>query len=109
MNRRGFLTSCLALGAAPAIVRADSLMRIVPRDLVLCEMTLEEALVHFHYYAVPRGLIPIRQVGQFVIAKTFKEAEDLLRQPNAPPEALVVEPSKHGPFVDRFLVTRAYQ
>lgn len=30
MNRRGFLGSILALGAAPAIVRADSLMRIVP-------------------------------------------------------------------------------
>lgn len=32
MNRRGFLSSCMALAAAPAIVRADSLMRIVPRD-----------------------------------------------------------------------------
>lgn len=30
MNRRGFLGSILALAAAPAIVRADSLMRIVP-------------------------------------------------------------------------------
>jgi hypothetical protein len=35
MNRRGFLSSILALGAAPAIVRADSLMRIVPHDLVV--------------------------------------------------------------------------
>lgn len=32
MNRRGFLSSCLALAAAPAIVRADNLMRIVPRS-----------------------------------------------------------------------------
>lgn len=32
MNRRGFLGSILALGAAPAIVRADSLMRIVPLE-----------------------------------------------------------------------------
>ena len=32
MNRRGFLGSILALGAAPAIVRADALMRIIPRD-----------------------------------------------------------------------------
>lgn len=32
MNRRGFLQSCLALAAAPAIVRADSLMRVIPRD-----------------------------------------------------------------------------
>lgn len=34
MNRRGFLGSILALGAAPAIVRADALMRIVPVDTV---------------------------------------------------------------------------
>ena len=33
MNRRGFMGSILALGVAPAIVRADSLMRIVPRDM----------------------------------------------------------------------------
>lgn len=33
MNRRGFLQSCIALAAAPAIVRADSLMRIVQREL----------------------------------------------------------------------------
>jgi hypothetical protein len=35
MNRRGFLLGAggiLAAAAAPAIVRADSLMRIVPRD-----------------------------------------------------------------------------
>jgi hypothetical protein len=33
VNRRGFLSSCLALAVAPAIVRADSLMRVVPRNL----------------------------------------------------------------------------
>jgi hypothetical protein len=32
VNRRGFLGSILALGAAPAIVRADSLMRILPME-----------------------------------------------------------------------------
>ena len=30
MDRRGFLSSVIALAAAPAIVRADSLMRVVP-------------------------------------------------------------------------------
>ena len=40
MNRRGFLSSILALAAAPAIVRADSLMRIVPVEAeVLVPMT----------------------------------------------------------------------
>ena len=32
MNRRGFMGSILALGAAPAIVRADALMRVRPRN-----------------------------------------------------------------------------
>lgn len=35
MTRRGFLSSILALCAAPAIVRADSLMRIVPRETLI--------------------------------------------------------------------------
>lgn len=35
LSRRGFLGSILALGAAPAIVRADSLMRIVPMETTL--------------------------------------------------------------------------
>jgi hypothetical protein len=41
MNRRGFIGSILAAAAAPAIVRADSLMRIVPVETeVLVPMTL---------------------------------------------------------------------
>ncbi len=32
IDRRGFIGAILALGVAPAIVRADSLMRIVDRD-----------------------------------------------------------------------------
>ncbi len=39
MNRRGFIGSILALGVAPAIVRADSLMRLVPRDTTLLRYT----------------------------------------------------------------------
>lgn len=34
-TRRSFLGSILALGAAPAIVRADALMRVVPRETTL--------------------------------------------------------------------------
>lgn len=34
-SRRSFLASILALGAAPAIVRADALMRVVPRETTL--------------------------------------------------------------------------
>lgn len=38
MNRRGFLQSILVAAAAPAIVRADSLMRIIPRDLAVMDI-----------------------------------------------------------------------
>lgn len=38
MNRRSFLGSILAAAAAPAIVRADSLMRIVPSDATFAEI-----------------------------------------------------------------------
>jgi hypothetical protein len=42
VNRRGFLGSILAAAVAPAIVRADSLMRIVPRDTTI--LTLEDVI-----------------------------------------------------------------
>ena len=43
MDRRGFLWSILALGAAPAIVRADSLMRIiVPSQEIVLPLTFAE-------------------------------------------------------------------
>lgn len=50
MNRRGFLGAMLAAAVAPAIVRADSLMRIIPRDTtvhywdVTCEPSREITL-----------------------------------------------------------------
>ena len=56
MNRRGFLGSILALGAAPAIVRADSLMRIVPRETLLITGELYY-LDKFQFYESPDVLI----------------------------------------------------
>lgn len=38
MNRRGFLGGILAAACAPAIVRADSLMRIIPRETRLLSL-----------------------------------------------------------------------
>lgn len=35
MNRRGFLSSILAAAVAPAIVRADSLMRVIPLETTI--------------------------------------------------------------------------
>jgi hypothetical protein len=42
VNRRGFLGSMLALAAAPAIVRADSLMRIVSLETTVLAAPLAE-------------------------------------------------------------------
>lgn len=44
MNRRGFLGAMLTACAAPAIVRADSLMRIVPVEPVY---TFKEYMLGF--------------------------------------------------------------
>lgn len=57
MNRRGFLASCLALGAAPAIVRADSLMRIMP-----VETEILPASALFYGKSIP-SLLAEQQIG----------------------------------------------
>lgn len=75
MNRRGFLGSILALGAAPAIVRADSLMRVVPRETtiltatagMLTESALEDAMIEIYRLADVRGrLLAIRPTKLYV-------------------------------------------
>jgi DMSO reductase anchor subunit len=48
MNRRSFLASILALGAAPAIVRADSLMRVVARETEIVVPTVNEVAMFAH-------------------------------------------------------------
>lgn len=40
MNRRGFLGSILTACVAPAIVRADRLMRVVPRDATVLPINI---------------------------------------------------------------------
>lgn len=46
MNRRSFLGSILALGAAPAIVKADSLMRVVRPTFAESRVILWGDLLH---------------------------------------------------------------
>ena len=57
--------SILALGAAPAIVRADSLMRIVPRDMTLdlTEASLEAAIIAMRTLTDDRGILMFRKMG----------------------------------------------
>ena len=49
MNRRSFLGSILAAAVAPAIVRADSLMRIVPRETVLIDPWFDNVKMLGHF------------------------------------------------------------
>ena len=65
MNRRGFLGTMLAACAAPAIVRADSLMRIVPVDtylvdpyeeIDLSEYALQQAIIDIANFVDKRGI-----------------------------------------------------
>lgn len=54
MDRRGFLGSILAMAAAPAIVRADLLMRIIPRAALILppvEILRYGAQEEFGYWA----------------------------------------------------------
>lgn len=54
MNRRSFLGAILAAGAAPAIVRADSLMRVVVRPSgVLTWASYEFYVDHSTNFALP--------------------------------------------------------
>lgn len=53
ITRRGFLTSMLALGAAPAIVRAESLMRLwVPPQKLWIGYDLAALPDELTYYAI---------------------------------------------------------
>lgn len=59
MNRRGFLASLLAVGIAPGVVRAGSLMPSARRSLVLPLMqvwgvVMENKGDHHHQLAYPR-------------------------------------------------------
>lgn len=57
MNRRSFMNSILALSMAPAIVRADSLMRIIPKDTILLSESSVESII-LEESAVKSGLWP---------------------------------------------------
>lgn len=53
MNRRGFLQGILIAAAAPAIVRADSLMRIVPRETIIDVAGFDGIVIHASYWSEP--------------------------------------------------------
>ena len=65
MNRRSLLTGLASLLAAPAIVRATSIMPVKafgPGDL--CEATLEDALIKCREYMLPTRLGIVQAFGE---------------------------------------------
>lgn len=83
MNRRGFLQLGLGIIAAPAIVRADSLMKGIPWDrTILTEASLEETIVEFMAYTKDKGGISLKPTHLIVwpgvkevYAYNYSEAE----------------------------------
>ncbi len=84
MNRRGFLTSCLALSAAPAIVRAESLMKLwVPPQGLMVEPNTLNSFMHSQEFTSSTWTkvngIRIRSVFVFNSALTSEELRRLTR------------------------------
>lgn len=66
MNRRSFLWSILAAAVAPAIVRADSLMRIVPRETVLVDPYFDSVTLLERFHGATRFAAPIVRVTELM-------------------------------------------
>jgi hypothetical protein len=96
MNRRGFLGSILLAAAAPAIVRADSLMRIVPRDVVLLgDYALDaRGSGHLIYATDPASPLGDRCVTSVMVLRPDGRYDliDMIEHlgPPLPPDAFVV-------------------
>ncbi len=93
MDRRGFLGSILAACVAPAIVRADSLMRIIPRETSILLNYDEWCLTEIQR----RGLMP-RLVVQIynqspLISALIANAKPELSEPMPMHVALGTRPS----------------
>lgn len=81
MNRRGFLGSILALGAAPAIVRAESLMRIIAPSQELTFFSAELTLTIDEYAAAYAGPTPTLSeiITQTLISRSAMLARNIER------------------------------
>jgi hypothetical protein len=78
MSRRGFIGSILALGAAPAIVRADSLMRVyVPRGPTVLRLEPRPVLFSEFYGIQTPERDAVRRAAQSVFRIVASEPEFL--------------------------------
>lgn len=79
MIRRSFLGSILALGAAPAIVRADSLMRVIPTGTTFLTGTevlrLQEAFFANMEWPSAKNISGKLLASMYEVAVTIGEAD----------------------------------
>lgn len=101
MKRRDFLKGMLLAGAAPAIVRADSLMRVVPTNTVvdgfgLAPLKREGATVFYDDAALGRLLYPGTNAYWGTKYKDFPEEWDKLFETRAEALARKIRETKEG-------------
>jgi hypothetical protein len=84
MDRRGFLSSILALGAAPAIVRAGSLMKVKPillpgEDFTFTSQDLTLTLEEFsERYLKPTQVAVAREIKNDLLSPSIITRKSLL-------------------------------
>lgn len=79
IGRRGFLQACLALSAAPAIVRAESLMPVVFRAPKFGYITLGDLPLDAFGNAVPAFTVEGYAIGSRQVIGTVRMASQILR------------------------------
>lgn len=94
MDRRSFLGSILAACAAPAIVRADSLMRIVPRDVGVMTFATQE--VSLGFTIDQPDLILCGDSFAEIVAYTFRKHQKEIRDSVIARNAFLRKAIEHG-------------
>lgn len=74
LSRRGFLKGILLTATAPAIVRADSLMKVISWERpLLTESSLEDAIIRFMQHTDSRGLHLALHPRHLIVPEKYKK------------------------------------
>ena len=107
MNRRGFLSSIILAAAAPAIVRAGSLMRVVPRDTAILQLAPIDSPLQYtlswHQKAVGAFGWERKSVGVF--AASDKDAVAIVQNIDIPNVAVFNVQLERAPYYTAPLLT----
>lgn len=92
MNRRGFLGSILAACAAPAIVRADSLMRVVPTETVIAFPPYSMTVVMEEFdanYSIA-GALEVAHRNMAFVKSVNRQYDDAFMKPGKAGDRLII-------------------